>query len=170
MIFYPVKIGKRLDVYKTWCEIQEKVKEYEEAKYNEEKNNSEVSKNVRIFCSIFIGFCLLFFVVAFIIITLKWGTDEANVSNSLISTVICVLLVGLFDIIDYFMKNGEVDEKSQFENEKFKTLTKGIMMFIGSILPIVYGVFSFGPSFGVKFNIIILILLIVSTIILNKRK
>ena len=170
MIFYSVKVGKRLDVYKTWCEIQEKVKEYEEAKYNEEKNNSEVSINVRVFCSIFIGVCLLFFLVAFIIITLNWGTDEANLSNSLISTVICVLLVGLFDIIDYFMKNGEVDEKSRFEDQKFKTVTKGFMMLIGSILPIVYGVFSFGQNFGVGFNIIILILLIVLMIILNKKK
>ena len=76
------------------------------------------------------------------------GTDEANLSNSLISTVICVLLVGLFDIIDYFMKNGEVDEKSRFEDQKFKTVTKGFMMLIGSILPIVYGVFSFGQNFG----------------------
>ncbi|EHS01825.1 hypothetical protein SEVCU127_1434 [Staphylococcus epidermidis VCU127] len=68
------------------------------------------------------------------------------------------------------MKNGEVDEKSRFEDQKFKTVTKGFMMLIGSILPIVYGVFSFGQNFGVGFNIIILILLIVLMIILNKKK
>ncbi|MCG2402407.1 hypothetical protein K4Q10_06075 [Staphylococcus epidermidis] len=136
---------------------------------NEEQNNSEVSKEVRIYCVIFMSICLIFFLIDFIFITQMWDNNKANVLNSLFSTVISVLLVGLFDIIDYFKESSENSGKHQYENEKFKTLTKGIMMFIGSILPLVYGVFSLGKSIGFIVNIFFLIALIVGIVILNKK-
>lgn len=122
---------------------------------NNEQNNIKTSEKVRKYCVKFMSVSLAFFVISFLAITINFGETQANTINGLIATVITVLLVGLFDVIDFFKEDER--GKTEYEDQKLKSLTKGIMMVLGSVLPIVYGVFSLGRFWGIFINCLVLL-------------
>ncbi|MGK8993142.1 hypothetical protein ACRS8V_07400 [Staphylococcus epidermidis] len=132
------------------------------------KEKIKTSTKARNYCTTFLGISFFFFIIDFIFISFNFGKTEANTVNALISTVITVLLVGLFDFIDYFNEDKNKDTEKQNEDQRLKTLCKGMMMIIGSMLPIVYGVLSLGRIWGIVINILIAIITLYG--IYNLRK